>query len=117
MPGIHHQVSRSTIAPAPDELGRVGWLVIGLTVLVIGATAHALSGIIAIAKDMLRPASRSASTGGGPAPAARLSLNEKEGWILIGSLIIMSGAVGRALAEFIAGIRKAAHATHRRART
>ncbi|MFI8460648.1 hypothetical protein [Kitasatospora sp. NPDC085464] len=115
MPGIHHQVARRAIAPAPDELGRVGWLVIGLGALVVGATLHALSGLVAIAKDMLRPAPRSVSVTG-RAPATPISLNEKEAWILIGSLMILSGAVGHALAEFIAGIRKAAHATHRRAR-
>ncbi|MER7772517.1 hypothetical protein [Kitasatospora sp. NPDC096140] len=117
MPGIHHQVARRAIAPGSDELGRVGWLVIGLGALVVGATLHALSGLVAIARNMLRPAPRSASTAGGPAPTTPISLNEKEAWILIGSLMILSGAVGHALAEFIAGIRKAAHATHRRART
>ncbi|MEV7775004.1 hypothetical protein [Kitasatospora sp. NPDC086791] len=111
MPGIHHQVSRRTVAPAPDELGRVGWLVLGASALVIAAIVHALSGVLTIVKELLRPASRVPSAPAHPAPPARLSINEKDGWILISALFILSGAMAHGVARITKAVRAAIHPT------
>ncbi|MFH8387615.1 hypothetical protein ACH4E7_43180 [Kitasatospora sp. NPDC018058] len=116
MPGIHHQVSRPTAAPGPAELGRFDWVVLGTSMIAAGAVKHALSGVVAIAKDMVRPAPDHAPASDRPAPAADLSVNERDGWILISALFITTAAVAHAAARVIESVRAAMHPTHPRIR-
>ncbi|MFD8703426.1 hypothetical protein ACFV1W_12470 [Kitasatospora sp. NPDC059648] len=116
MPGTHHQVPRRTGAAGPTELGRVDWVVIGSSMIVAGAIRHALSGVAAIAKEMLRPAPERAPASHRPAPAAALSVDERDGWILISALFLLTGAMAHAGARVLESVRAATHPAHRRVR-
>ncbi|MEU1285243.1 hypothetical protein [Kitasatospora sp. NPDC005856] len=116
MLGIHHHASRHSGAASPDELGRVGWLVLGSAMIVAGAIAHALSGIVAITRELLRPAPQRAPAPTGPVHPGDLSVDEKDGWILISVLFVLAGTVAHALAHVIGTIRQATRATHRQVR-
>lgn len=112
MLGIHHHASRPSGVTSPDELGRVGWLVLGSTMIVAGAIGHALSGVVAITREILRPEPQRAPAPAGPVHPKDLSLDEKDGWILISALFVLAGTVGHALAHVIGTIRQATHAAH-----
>lgn len=107
MLGTHHQASRSTSVATPDEVGRVGWLVLGSSLFVAGAVAHALSGLIAIAREILRPAPQRAPTPAHPVRPGDLSTDEKDGWILISVLLILTGAVAHAISHVAGTVREA----------
>ncbi|MBD0691573.1 hypothetical protein [Streptomyces sp. CBMA123] len=111
MPGIHHRTSRLTVAPGSTELGRVDWVVLGTSALVAGAVAHALSGVVAIAKDMVRPAPQRASVSDRAAPPAGPDVNERDGWILITSLFVIVGAMAHAVARVVESTRTVVHPT------
>ncbi|WP_031076144.1 hypothetical protein [Streptomyces sp. NRRL WC-3742] len=111
MPGIHHRISRLTVAPGSPELGRVDWLVLGSSALVAGAVAHALSGVVAITKDMVRPAPHRASVSDRAAPAAGPDVNERDGWILISSLFVIAGAMAHTVARAVESTRAVVHPT------
>ncbi|MEE1786671.1 hypothetical protein PUR71_27770 [Streptomyces sp. SP17BM10] len=100
MPGIHHQASRLTATPGSTELGRLDWLVLGSSALVAGAVAHALSGVVAIAKDMVRPA-----------PVAGSKVNERDGWILISTMFVITGAMAHTVARVLESTRAVVHPT------
>ncbi|MGW7442607.1 hypothetical protein [Kitasatospora sp. NPDC054795] len=112
MLGSHHQASRPTTTTSPDELGRVGWVVLGTSMLMAGAIAHALSGIVAIAREVLRPAPQRAPTPARPVHPADLGVEEKDGWILITLLFLLGGTVAHAVAHIVETIRQATHAAH-----
>ncbi|MFF2542703.1 hypothetical protein ACFVUY_09070 [Kitasatospora sp. NPDC058063] len=112
MLGIHHQASRPTTTTSPDELGRVGWIVLGTSMLMAGAIAHALSGIVAIARELLRPAPQRAPTPVRPVHAADLGVEEKNGWILITVLFLLTGTMAHAVAHVVETIRQATRTTH-----
>ncbi|MFG2913684.1 hypothetical protein ACGF0D_12435 [Kitasatospora sp. NPDC048298] len=116
MLGIHHQAAHSTSTAKTDELGRVGWVVLGSSLFVAGAVAHALSGLIAIAKEILRPAPQRAPAPVRPVRPGDLSVAEKDGWILISVLLIATGAVAHAVSHVIGTIKEVTHATHRQVR-
>ncbi|MEU3559782.1 hypothetical protein [Kitasatospora sp. NPDC006786] len=112
MLGSHHQASRPTTTTSPDELGRVGWIVLGISMLMAGAIGHALSGIAAIARELLRPAPQRAPTPARPVHPADLDVKEKSGWILISLLFVLTGTMAHAVAHVVETIRQATHATH-----
>ncbi|CAM5650539.1 hypothetical protein BOQ63_040235 [Streptomyces viridifaciens] len=115
MPGTHHLVTRRTVATGPTELGRVDWVVIGSSMIIAGAIKHALSGVVAIAKGMLCPAPHGASAPDRPAPAA-LSGDERDGWILISALLLLTGAMAHVRGRVRESVR-AANPAHRRTGT
>ncbi|MFJ7905467.1 hypothetical protein [Kitasatospora sp. NPDC096204] len=117
MLGIHHQAAHSTSAAKPDELGRVGWIVLGSSLFLAGAVAHALSGLIAIAREILRPAPQRTPAPVRPVRPGDLSVNEKDGWILISILLVLSGTVAHALSHIIGTIREVTHARYRQVRS
>ncbi|GAA2991781.1 hypothetical protein GCM10010519_26640 [Streptomyces lactacystinicus] len=116
MLGSHHQASRPTTTTSPDELGRVGWIVLGISMLMAGAIGHALSGIAAIARELLRPAPQRAPTPARPVHPADLDVKEKSGWILISLLFVLTGTMAHAVAHVVETIRQTTHATHRQVR-
>ncbi|MEU8922355.1 hypothetical protein AB0D10_15675 [Kitasatospora sp. NPDC048545] len=107
MRGTHHHVSRPSVAIGSDEFGRLGWLVLGSSALLAGAVAHALSGVISIARGTTSPASASDR----PARPAALTLDEKEGWFLIGALFLVTGAMVHSFAHVIRSVRAVVHPT------
>ncbi|MFJ8622693.1 hypothetical protein ACIRD3_07580 [Kitasatospora sp. NPDC093550] len=114
MLGIHQRVSSPAVTPAPDDLGRVGWFVLGSSVLAAAGIAHALSGLVEIAKDLVTSAPHSGTAPARTVPSAALSINERDGWILLGALLVMTGAMRHAVASGSKGIRDTNHALHRR---
>ncbi|WP_030243150.1 hypothetical protein [Streptomyces sp. NRRL S-350] len=116
MLGIHHQVSRPPVTAPPDEIGRLGWMVIGSSVLAAAAIRHGLAGAVTIAKDMTHPAPQSAPAPERPAPAAGLGIDERDGWIFITAVFVLAGAVARGLAHFVESLREATHPTHQQVR-
>ncbi|MGW7583007.1 hypothetical protein ACWGKU_14445 [Kitasatospora sp. NPDC054768] len=113
MLGTHHQASRPTTTTSPDEVGRVGWIVLGASMLMAGAIGHALSGILAIARELLRPAPQRAPTPVRPVHPADLGVEEKDGWILITLLFLLTGTMAHAVAHVVETIRQATRTTHR----
>ncbi|MFJ9770382.1 hypothetical protein ACIRVF_03965 [Kitasatospora sp. NPDC101157] len=113
MPGTHHLVARRTVATGPSELGRVDWILIGSSMIIAGAIHHALSGVVAIAKEMLRPPPQGASASDRPAPAA-LSIDERDGWIFISALFFLTHAMAHARARARESVRAAMNPSHRR---
>ncbi|MFH9347936.1 hypothetical protein [Kitasatospora sp. NPDC017646] len=112
MPGIRHQASRPTVALGPAELGRVDWILIGSSMIVAGALKHALSGVVGIAKEMVQPAPQPAPASVRPAPAAGHGVDERDGWILISALFVMTAATAHGIARVLESVRIAAHPTH-----
>ncbi|RKT09389.1 hypothetical protein BX285_6482 [Streptomyces sp. 1114.5] len=110
MSGIHLQVSRPAVGPGPHELGRVDWLVLGSAALVAGAAVHALSGVVAITKDLVHAAP--APDAELPAPAAKLTVDERDGWILITALFVVTGAVAHSVARIVESARTLVHPAH-----
>ncbi|WP_159401101.1 hypothetical protein [Streptomyces sp. NRRL B-24484] len=63
-----------------DEIGRVGWLTIGVTGMALAGAAHAVAGVGHIARDMLR------------SPAPEGSDAAPGGWFLFSALTVAGWA-------------------------
>ncbi|MEU6236776.1 hypothetical protein [Kitasatospora sp. NPDC047058] len=111
MSNIRHRTPAPVVTPGTDELGRVGWLVVGFVALVVGAIMHALRGVFGIARSMTSPTPQRTPAGGRPAPAAGLSAGETGGWIIIGALFMVAGVMTHAVAGVVQSIKEALHTT------
>ncbi|MEU8514664.1 hypothetical protein AB0C76_24155 [Kitasatospora sp. NPDC048722] len=117
MLGLHHLAPRPTAVPGSVELGRVDWLVLGTTALVAGAVAHALSGVVGIAKDMVHSAPQGAPAPDRPAPPTGLTVNERDGWILISALFLITAAMGHAVQRIVESVREVVRPARPRVRS
>ncbi|MEW1913888.1 hypothetical protein AB0442_36600 [Kitasatospora sp. NPDC085895] len=93
-----------------DEIGRAGWLTIGVTGMALAGAGHALAGLGHIARDMVR----SPATENGEPVRDGSTLRTDSGpggWVLFGALILAGWAAYHAMSGTEAIVKEILHTT------
>ncbi|AUY48237.1 hypothetical protein [Streptomyces sp. CB01881] len=95
-----------------DEIGRAGWVAIGVAGMALAGAAHAVVGAEHIMKELLRSpeqASRDSRSAGSEAQG----VSGPGGWILLGSLLLAAGAVAHVVGATGTIVKEVLHVTAR----